>query len=106
MQPDKDTITFFNLNGSWLGLYPWNKLAADACVSQAGEGYRGIALAHNLHSKTEVDALMAQAITAGATMIKEPQDVLWGGYSGYFADLDGHLWELTYNPYAWMGPED
>ena len=65
-----------------------------------------MALAHNLHSIEEVDALMKQAVAAGATMIKAPQNVFWGGYSGYFADPDGHLWELAYNPFAWIGPTD
>lgn len=106
LKPYKDTITFFDLNGSWLGLYPWDLLAEDAGVSPVGEGYRGVALAHNLHSKEEVDALMQQAVAAGAKMVKQPQEVFWGGYSGYFADPDGHLWELAYNPFAWVGPED
>ncbi len=106
LEPYKDSITFFDLNGSWLGLYPWDKLAGDAGVSPTGQGYRGMALAHNLHSIEEVDALMKQAVAAGATMIKAPQNVFWGGYSGYFADPDGHLWELAYNPSAWIGPTD
>lgn len=106
LKPYKDTITFFDLNGSWLGLYPWDLLAEDAGVSPDGEGYRGVALAHNLHSKEAVDALMQQAVAAGASLVKEPQEVFWGGYSGYFADPDGHLWELAYNPFAWVGPED
>lgn len=106
LAPYKDTITFFDLNGSWLGLYPWDLLAEDAGVSPAGEGYRGVALAHNLHSKAEVDQLMQQAVAAGATLVKQPQEVFWGGYSGYFADPDGHLWELAYNPFAWVGPQD
>ena len=106
LKPYKDTISFFDLNGSWLGLYPWDLLAEDAGVSPAGEGYRGVALAHNLHSKEEVDTLMEQAVAAGAKMVKQPQEVFWGGYSGYFADPDGHLWELAYNPFAWVGPED
>jgi len=55
LEPYKDSITFFDLNGTWLGLYPWDKLAEDAGISPAGEGYRGMALAHNLHSKEEVD---------------------------------------------------
>ena len=106
LKPYKDTITFFDLNGTWLGLYPWDLLAEDAGVSPAGEGYRGVALAHNLHSKEEVDALMQQAVAAGASLVKQPQEVFWGGYSGYFADPDGQLWELAYNPFAWVGPED
>ena len=106
LEPYKETITFFDLNGTWLGLYPWDKLAEDAGVRAAGTGYRGMALAHNLHSKAEVDAVMAQAIAAGGTLLKQPQEVFWGGYSGYFADPDGHLWELAYNPFAWVGPED
>ena len=106
LKPYKDSISFFDLNGSWLGLYPWDLLAEDAGVSPAGEGYRGVALAHNLHSKEEVDALMQQAVAAGASLVKPPQEVFWGGYSGYFADPDGHLWELAYNPFAWVGPED
>lgn len=106
LKPYSDTITFFDLHGSWLGLYPWDKLAEDAGVNHAGEGYRGMALAHNLHSKEEVDSLMQQAVAAGATLVKEPQEVFWGGYSGYFADPDGHLWELAYNPFSWVGPED
>ena len=56
-------------------------------------------------SKAAVDELMLQAERAGATVIKPPQAVFWGGYSGYFADPDGHLWELAYNPFFWIGPE-
>ena len=106
LKPYKDSISFFDLNGSWLGLYPWDLLAEDAGVSPTGEGYRGVALAHNLHTKEEVDTLMEQAVAAGAKLVKQPQEVFWGGYSGYFADPDGHLWELAYNPFAWVGPED
>lgn len=99
------TVAFFQLNGSWLGLYGWEELAEDATVPSTGEGFRGVALAHNLTSEAEVDALMAQAVAAGATMVKKPQSVFWGGYSGYFQDLDGHLWELAFNPHLWIGPE-
>ena len=77
-----------------------------ATVPAEGSGYRGVALAHNLHSKAEVDSLMEQAVAAGATLVKQPQDVFWGGYSGYFADPDGHLWELAWNPHDWVGPRD
>lgn len=100
------TVAFFTLNGTWLGLYGREALAEDAQVSAAGEGFAGFALAHNVHSEAEVDAVMAQAVAAGATEVKQPQKVFWGGYSGYFKDLDGHLWEVAHNPFAWVGPED
>lgn len=99
-------VAFFNLNGSWLGLYGWDALAEDAEVSNVGSGFRGVSLAHNLKSEAAVDALMAQALAAGATLVKKPQKVFWGGYSGYFADPDGHLWEVAYNPHLWVGPND
>ena len=105
-EPYSDDVAFFNLNGTWLGLYPWDKLAEDAMVPAEGSGFRGVTLAHNLQSKEEVDAVMSQALSAGATLVKEPQDVFWGGYSGYFADPDGHLWEIAWNPFSWIGPED
>jgi predicted lactoylglutathione lyase len=105
-EPDSDSIAFFDLNGTWLSLYPWDKLAEDATIPQEGTGFRGVTLAHNVKSKEEVNAVMSQAIAAGARQIKEPQDVFWGGYSGYFADLDGHLWEVAWNPHLWIGPED
>lgn len=105
-EPFSDEISFFDLNGTWLGLYPWDKLAEDALVPEAGSGFRGVTLAHNLASKADVDTQMTQALAAGARLVKEPQDVSWGGYSGYFADPDGHLWELAWNPHGWIGPED
>jgi len=100
------TVAFFTLNGSWLGLYGWDDLAEDARVPAEGNGFRGVTIAHNLKSEAEVDALMAQALAAGATLVKSPQKVFWGGYSGYFTDLDGHLWELAHNPLFWVGPDD
>jgi catechol 2,3-dioxygenase-like lactoylglutathione lyase family enzyme len=100
------TVAFFNLNGSWLGLYGWDALAKDAEISPAGNGFRGVSLAHNLNSEAEVDTVYAAALAAGATLVKSPQKVFWGGYSGYFSDLDGHLWEIAHNPYLWIGPSD
>lgn len=100
------SVAFFTLNGTWLGLYSHDALAEDAAVSAAGNGFRGVALAHNVHSAAEVDAVLAQAVAAGATLVKPGQDVFWGGYSGYFADPDGHLWEVAWNPLFWIGPED
>ncbi len=105
-EPYSDEIAFFDLNGTWLGLYPWDKLAEDVTVSQEGSGFRGVTLAHNVKSKEEVNAVISRAIGAGATLVKEAQDVFWGGYSGYFSDLDGHLWEIAWNPHFWIGPED
>ena len=105
-EPQSDDIAFFNLNGTWLGLYPWDKLAEDVTVSPQGTDFRGVALAHNIKSKEEVDSVMAQAIQTGATLVKAAQDVFWGSYSGYFSDIDGHLWEIAWNPYSWIGPED
>ncbi len=89
----------FALEGTWLFLYPRQALAEDAGVSHVGEGFRAVTLAHNAGSKAEVDAAFAQALAAGAKAVKQPQDVFWGGYSGYFADPDGHLWEVAFNPF-------
>ncbi|MEM7010327.1 MAG: VOC family protein [Verrucomicrobiota bacterium] len=103
--PSED-IAFFTLNGSWLGLYSWDELAEDAKVPPDGDGFRGVTLAHNCKSKEEVRQLLDQAVAAGATLKKPAQDVSWGGYSGYFADPDGHLWEIAWSPFDWIGPED
>lgn len=99
-------VAFFTLNGTWLGLYGREALAEDAGISPEGSGFTGIALAHNLASEAEVDELLEQAIAAGAKLIKPGQKVFWGGYSGYFADPDGYLWEVAHNPFAWVGPKD
>ncbi|PAU78824.1 VOC family protein [Halomonas salipaludis] len=99
-------VAFFTLNGSWLGLYGREALAEDAGVSAEGTGFAGFTLAHNVESEAAVDAVMAQAIAAGATLVKPAQKVFWGGYSGYFADPDGYLWEVAHNPLFWVGPRD
>jgi len=99
-------VAFFTLNGTWLGLYGRDALAQDATVSAEGHGFEAFTLAHNVGSEREVDAVVAEAIAAGATLVKPPQKVFWGGYSGYFKDPDGHLWEVAYNPFFWVGPGD
>lgn len=99
-------VAFFTLHGTWLGLYGREALAEDAMISAEGSGFSGFSLAHNLHSEAAVDTAMAQAVAAGATLVKAPQTVFWGGYSGYFKDPDGYLWELAYNPLVWIGPSD
>ncbi|WP_104205262.1 VOC family protein [Billgrantia saliphila] len=99
-------VAFFTLNGTWLALYGRDSLAEDAGIPAEGSGFAGIALAHNLASDEEVDELLDQAVAAGATLIKSGQKVFWGGYSGYFADPDGYLWEVAHNPFVWIGPKD
>ena len=99
-------VAFFTLNGTWLGLYGREALAEDATVSSEGQGFQAFSLAHNVASEQEVDAVVAQAVAAGATLVKKPQKVFWGGYSGYFSDPDGHLWEVAHNPFFRVGPED
>lgn len=99
-------VAFFTLNGTWLGLYGRDALAEDARVSSQGDGFEAFTLAHNVASEVAVDQVVAQAIEAGATLVKKPQKVFWGGYSGYFKDLDGHLWEVAHNPLFWVGPTD
>lgn len=98
-------VAFFTLNGSWLSLYSREALAEDATVSAVGSGFEGFSLAHNVASEAEVEQVIHQALAAGATLVKPAQKVFWGGYSGYFKDLDGHLWEIAYNPFFWVGPE-
>ncbi len=100
------TIAFFTLHGSWLGLYGRDSLAEDATVSPEGSGFPGFALAHNVSSESEVEKVIEQAVSAGATLVKPAQKVFWGGYSGYFKDPDGYLWEVAHNPHFWVGPED
>ena len=99
-------VAFFTLNGTWLGLYSREALAADAGVPADGSGFEAFTLAHNVQSETEVDAVINQAIAAGAIRVKKPGKDFWGGYSGYFRDPDGHLWEIAYNPHFWIGPHD
>lgn len=94
------SITFFALEGTWLALYPLDLLTEDIGIRQEKGGeFGGITLAHNVGSKKEVDTLLCQAEDAGATLIKPAQEAFWGGYSGYFKDLDGHVWEVAYNPF-------
>jgi predicted lactoylglutathione lyase len=94
------SIALFETQGSVLGLYEWSALADDAEVPAQGSGFRGVALAMNVESTAEVDAVFAAWVSAGATAKVEPHEAFWGGYSSYVADLDGHLWEIAYNPYA------
>ena len=99
-------VAFFTLNGTWLGLYGREALAEDAQVSATGQGFSGFSLAHNVDSEAAVEKVIAEAVSAGAELVKPPQKVFWGGYSGYFKDPDGYLWEVAHNPFFWIGPTD
>lgn len=94
-----DTVVFLQMAGCVLGLYPRAALAEDAMVDAAGSGFSGITLACNLDAPEDVDAMIARAVAAGGKLVKPGQKVFWGGYSGYFADPDGHLWEVAHNPF-------
>lgn len=104
--PFEGGAAFFMLNGSWLSLYPSDALAEDANVPVDGTGFRRMTLAHVVSSKEEVIEVLNQAVRSGGKLVKHAQDVFWGGYSGYFADPDGHLWEVAWNPHFWPGPKD
>ena len=92
-------IAFFRTGCAVLTLYPRHLLAEDANVPEAGSGFGGITLAHNVASKQQVDAALKQAVAAGGKLLKPAKDAEWGGYSGYFADPDGHPWEVAWNPH-------
>jgi predicted lactoylglutathione lyase len=99
-------VTFFEANGVVLGLFGHDALAADANV-KAGEppAFRGVSLAWNAESEVAADAIMAHASRAGAAIVKPMEKVFWGGYSGYFSDPDGHLWEVAHNPFWPLDPQ-
>jgi len=99
-------VVFFDLNGVVFALWPHDELAKDmGTIASNVPFYRGYALAHNVRSEQEVDAIFARLKNNGATVIKQPQKAFWGGYSGYFSDPDGHTWEIAYNPF-WTIRED
>lgn len=101
----EDEVAFYQIGGMILGLYGWDALAEDAKVPAEGAGFRGASIAFNTRSKAEVDDRLAEAVAAGATLVKPAEEVFWGGYSGYFADPDGHLWEVAWNPFWTVGAD-
>ncbi|HTL53014.1 MAG TPA: VOC family protein [Planctomycetota bacterium] len=92
-------VVFFQLNGCALALFGRAALADDAQVKNDGTGFDGVTLAYNVRKKEQVGAVLKEAARAGARIVKPAQDVFWGGHSGYFADPDGHLWEVAWNPF-------
>jgi uncharacterized protein len=100
MKETGDAIAFFDAGGMIVSLFRWDELAADACVEAAPrpQAFRGITLAQMCRTDADVDALMSKALAAGATLLKHAQKTAFGGYSGYFADPDGHAWEAVRAP--------
>ncbi|WP_342643196.1 VOC family protein [Rhodoligotrophos ferricapiens] len=96
---DHGAVAFFDLqHGLKLALFARTNIAHDAGIEPGGRSATEFTLGHNVGSEAEVDAVMTQAIGAGARLVKRAQKTFWGGYAGYFQDPDGHLWEVVYNP--------
>ncbi len=93
-----DGVTFIELPGVWISLYPLENLAKDISpdISTNRCGFSGVTLAHNAQSREDVIAIIERARSAGARIVKEPQETFWGGFSGYFADPDGYYWEVAW----------
>lgn len=96
---DDPGIVFFQLPGIILGLWSRDKLAQEAGVSDSGASFGGMALAYNARSRNEVDTVLSEVQAAGGLITAPARETFWGGYSGYFADLDGHVWEVAHNPF-------
>lgn len=96
---NNDGITFFKLSNLVLSLFPRAALAEDIGISDTGAGFRAFTLAHNVDSVRDVNATLDKAKKAGAKIVKPGQKANWGGYSGYFSDPDGFLWEVAWNPF-------
>jgi hypothetical protein len=99
-----DGVVFFQCGCVALALYPRTELAKDAGVSPEGQGFQGFTIAYNARSKKEVDDVLLAVRSAGAEVIKPAADAFWGGYSGYFRDLDGYIWEVAWNPGFTLDP--
>lgn len=102
---ETDSTAFYQLNGQVLGLFGRAALAADQGRPDATLGTGAVTLAQTFATEAEVDTAFEKALTAGATKLKAPEKVFWGGYSGYYADPDGHVWEVAMNPF-WPLAED
>jgi catechol 2,3-dioxygenase-like lactoylglutathione lyase family enzyme len=98
-----EEVVFFDLGSIWLALIPRVELAADAGVPPDSSGFSGITLAHNVRTRQQVDEVLGEASRAGAMIVQPARHTDWGGYSGYFADPDGFLWEVAWNPNFWIG---
>jgi uncharacterized protein len=103
--PKAEGVVFFQAGCMALSLYSRLDLAKDANISPDGHGFGGFTLAYNARSRDEVDSLLAQAVAAGAKQVKPAAQAFWGGYSGYFSDPDGFLWEVAWNPSFSIQPD-
>jgi hypothetical protein len=99
-----DDVVFFQAGGMIVALWGREQLAEDTVVRDGG-GWGGITLAHNVRSPAEVDAVLAEAGAAGGTILRPGAETFWGGYSGVFADPDGHPWEVAHNPHWTIEPD-
>lgn len=104
-EESQETVVFFQMHGAVLGLFPLRELAKDQGRPGATLGLGAVTLAQNFTTKAEVDAAFAAALAAGGRALKTPEKVFWGGYSGYWMDLDGHVWELAMNPFWPLAPD-
>jgi uncharacterized protein len=101
-----EDVVFFDLNGTVLSLFPHTELARDIGIAPERTGaYTGVTLAHNVSGPDLVDQIFAQVRERGGTIVKPPSTAFWGGYTGYFADPDGHHWEVAHNPYWTIRPD-
>lgn len=103
IRDDKPPVVYFALRGTWLALFPREQLARYANVSPDGDGFRGVTLSCNVDSREAVNRAIEQAEAAGATIVQPAESVRWGGYAGWFADPEGHLWEIVWNPRPFIG---
>jgi catechol 2,3-dioxygenase-like lactoylglutathione lyase family enzyme len=98
-QPEVEGVVFLQMGDMVLALWGIDNLVEDAGIARGPEGFRNFNIAHNVGSKEEVDAVLAEAVAAGGTLVKAGSDAFWGGYTGYFADPEGYLWEVAWNPF-------
>lgn len=97
---DGDDFVVFDTEGTKVALFPYEKLAEDAGKVKGRGNFAGITLGHNVATKEKVDAVLADAVHLGAIITRPAQNTFWGGYSGYFEDGDGHVWEVAWNPFT------
>lgn len=101
-----DGLALFDLGGIILALHPQHELANDTTLTYQPTSFAGITISHNTKSEKEVDDILEKVVKLGATVVKPAQKAYWGGYSGYFKDLDGHLFEIAYNPFWELDEND